>query len=99
MLVKRTVQSAVARWNTVQSMTAIVAMSVDIHRTLAISITRSRRRERKMAIARYEIVLDYDRSIRIERIRGIDVEMIYNGSRLPEAIQELRKRMRQDMGG
>jgi hypothetical protein len=50
-----------------------------------------------MSIATYEIVLDYDRSIRIERVRGSEVEQIYNGSRLTEAIQTLRQRMKEDI--
>jgi hypothetical protein len=48
-------------------------------------------------IAKYEILLDYDRSIKIERTRGSEVEQIYNGSRLTEAIQALRQRMKEDV--
>ena len=51
-----------------------------------------------MAIAEYRIGLDYGRHIRIERERGGDVEMIYNGSRINEALSALKVRMKRDLG-
>ena len=51
-----------------------------------------------MAIAKYTIGMDYGRRIIISRYRGMEKEIIYNGSRINEALSELKARMKRDLG-
>jgi hypothetical protein len=54
---------------------------------------------KQMAVAKYTIGLDYDRTIQIQRYRGVDSETIFNGTRLNEAMAALKSRIKADRKG